>query len=75
MPLFTTQVREEAATGACILAMVGSGRFRSVDEATRVLVQYTHPTLPEPAWVEVYHRLYQKFRQGYTALRELSPGS
>lgn len=75
MPLFTTQVREEAATGACILAMVGSGRFGSVDEATRVLVQYTHPTLPDPAWVEVYHRLYQKFQKGYTALRELSPGS
>lgn len=75
MPLFTTQIKEEAATGACILAMVGSGHFKSLDEATRRIVTYTHPTLPEPKWVEVYQALYQKFEQGYTALRELLPKS
>lgn len=73
MPLFSTQVKEEAATGACILAMVGSGHFRGIDEATRALVHYTHPTLPEPRWVDVYRELYEKFQQGYSALREFFP--
>lgn len=75
MPLFTTQVREEAATGACILAMVGSRHFESFDEATRRIVTYTHPTLPEPRWVEVYQELYWKFAQGYATLRNFFPKS
>lgn len=72
-PLFATQVKEEAASGACILAMVGGEAFSSLDEATRALVRYAHPTLPDSQWVEIYQALYEKFKQGYSALREFFP--
>ncbi len=73
MPLFTTDTKEEAAFGACLLAMVGAGHFPSFEEATRVTINYVNPALPEPEWVEAYNQHYAKFKKAYPALKELFP--
>ncbi|MEN3186806.1 MAG: xylulokinase [Atribacterota bacterium] len=73
MPLLTTDTREEAAFGACLLAMVGAGCFSSLEEATQSTIHYLNPTLPEPEWVEAYNHHYAKFKKTYPALKELFP--
>lgn len=73
MPLLATDTKEEAAFGACLLAMVGVGHFSSFEEATRATINYVNPTLPEPEWVEAYTQHYAKFQKAYPALKELFP--
>ena len=46
-PLQTTKVKEEAATGAAILAMVGSGHFNSFNEAVGQMIRYDSPVNPQ----------------------------
>ena len=36
-PLFTTQVREEAATGACILAMMGTEKSSEEEIISKII--------------------------------------
>jgi xylulokinase len=72
-PLFTTDVREETALGACLLAMVGTGHFASFEEAIQSTINYVHPTLPDPRWVEAYNQSYAKFKKAYPALEEIFP--
>ena len=72
-PLLTTTTREEAATGACILAMVGTGCSSSFEEAIDTIVHYHTPTLPEPEWSEKYQSLFKKFKQLYHSLKEYFP--
>lgn len=72
-PLFTTTTREEAATGACILAMVGTGHFSNFEEAMDTIVRYHTPTLPESEWSEKYQSLFEKFKKLYDSLREYFP--
>ncbi len=72
-PLLATDTREEAALGACILAMVGAGHFSSFEEAITTTINYVNPTLPDPNWVEVYQQSYVKFQKAYPALEELFP--
>jgi xylulokinase len=72
-PLFTTDVKEETALGACLLAMVGAGHFASFEEAIQNIIHYVHPTLPDPHWVEAYNQTYAKFKKAYPALEEISP--
>lgn len=72
-PLLTTTTREEAATGACILAMVGTGCSSSFEEAIDTIVHYHTPTLPEPEWSEKYQSLFKKFKQLYHSLKKYFP--
>ncbi|WP_369018966.1 xylulokinase [Thermatribacter velox] len=72
-PLFTTTTREEAATGACILAMVGTGCFSNFEEAVNAMITYHTPTLPEPEWSEKYGLLFEKFKRLYDSLKEHFP--
>ncbi len=71
-PLFTTQVREEAATGACILAMMGIENSSEEDIISRI-IRYGNPVFPEKKAAEIYAELYLKFRDAYPALKNLFP--
>lgn len=71
-PLFTTQVREEAATGACILAMMGTEKS-SEEEIISKIIRYGNPVLPERKAAEIYAEIYPKFRDAYPALKKLFP--
>lgn len=73
IPLDTTQTQEGPGYGAAMLAMVACGRFRSVQDAARELVQIKAATLPQPELAEKYEQRYAQFRQIYPACRALFP--
>ena len=72
-PLQTTKVKEEAATGAAILAMVGSGQFRSFHEAVQQIIRYDSPVDPQEQWIPIYRERYQTYRSLYPALKPFFP--
>ncbi|NLJ37891.1 MAG: xylulokinase [Candidatus Atribacteria bacterium] len=71
--LQTTQVKEEAATGAAILAMVGSGHFQSFQEAVEQMIRYDSPVNPQNQWFSIYREKYQTYRSLYPALKPFFP--
>ncbi|MCX6090989.1 MAG: xylulokinase [Candidatus Atribacteria bacterium] len=72
-PLITTTTREEAATGAAILAMMGSHHFPSFDEAMKTLIHYHEPVSPVKEWEKIYQEQYQTFQALYPALKPFFP--
>ena len=72
-PLQSTKVKEEAATGAAILAMVGSGHFQSFNEAAQQMIRYDSPVNPQNQWFEIYREKYQTYRSLYPTLKPFFP--
>jgi len=67
--IVTTSSTEGAAQGAAILAAVGVGRFGSVEDACRALVQVTDSVEPSEN-ARVYPEHYQRYGRLYPALAE-----
>ncbi len=65
----TIEVEEGAAFGAAILAGVGVGAWKSVDEACEKAIRVAERTEPDPSSVEMLDRNYEAFKQLYSALR------
>ena len=63
---------EGSALGAALLAGVGAGVFRSVEEAADQALEIRDSTLPREANVEFYSSQYDIYRRVYPAVRELS---
>lgn len=59
----TLACEEGPGYGAAILAMVGCGVYKSVDEAVGNLVKKKDTIQPDPVLVEKYETKYQKFRR------------
>ena len=55
--------------GKAMLAMVGCGRFASVQEAADALVETASTTEPDPILKEKYEKRYRQFRLLYPALK------
>lgn len=70
--LVTVNTTEGAAYGAALLAGVGAGIWKTVDEACSVAIRITGSTAPRPEGVSFYQKAYQGYRQLYPALRDLS---
>ena len=51
------------------LAMVGCGKFASVQEASDALVEIADHVLPEPELTEKYEKAYRRWRKLYPALK------
>jgi xylulokinase len=68
--LYTTKTEQGPAYGGAILAMVGAGRYNSVEEATAKLVEYNNVIYQSPELVASYNARYQKFKMLYPALEE-----
>ena len=66
------QAEEGAAYGAAILAGVGAGNWKSVDEACDTVVRTAHTVRPNLESVAVLHRSYAMYRRVYPALREIA---
>ena len=62
---------EGAAYGAALLAGVGAGFWKSVDEACEAVVQVKRTVSVEPGASRVMQRNYQRFRKLYPALKPL----
>lgn len=63
------QASEGPALGAAILAAVGTGRYKSVREATDSIVKVDSIIKPDKEIAERYERKYQQFKQLYPALK------
>jgi xylulokinase len=68
--LVLVNVTEGAAYGAALLAGVGAGAYRSVEEAVNATVKITDHTAPITANVKEYETLYPAYRGLYPALKE-----
>ena len=56
--------------GAAMLAMVGCGKFKTVQEAADKLVETASTTEPDAALTAKYEACYQSFKKLYPALKE-----
>ena len=68
--VFTVNTREAAATGSAIVAGVGAGEYRSIEEACASLIKLESATLPNPENTAHYAELYEVYRSLYPLLRE-----
>lgn len=66
----TLAAEEGPAYGAALLAGVGAGVFRDVDDAVGRCVTLTATTAPDDATVAQYERVYGVYRDMYAALRD-----
>ena len=64
---------EVTALGGAIIAAVGSGLYKSFDEAVGKMVRVSDELFPSPTSVEIYGRLYQIYRQTYQSLKPVFP--
>lgn len=68
VPLFGVKVDEGPAFGAALLAAVGRGVFKKVEEACDQAVVVTEKVLPDGELVTLYQRLYRIWRDLYPVL-------
>ncbi len=57
--------------GGAILAMVGTGAYKSVSEACGRLVEISSSVYPDEKLTELYNKKYQNFSRLYPALKEV----
>jgi xylulokinase len=70
LPVRVPESVETTATGAAILAAVGSGVHGSIDDAVAAFVRFRPDEhAPDPDAAEAYDRAYQRYREVYFALK------
>ncbi len=69
LPLQRTLLKEQASVGAALLAGVGVGVYRDINEACERTVQYGDITQPDAARHARYDVLYAHFRELYPRLK------
>ena len=69
--IISLETEQGPSYGAAILAMVGSGLYKTVEEATAALVKQREIVPPESAIVAKYEKKYGHFRRLYPALKDL----
>jgi xylulokinase len=69
------EAEEGAAYGAAILAGVGAGMWRSVDEACDAVVRVAHRVAPDAKNSALLQKSYQTYRRIYPALHEVFPSA
>jgi len=67
--LATINTVEGAAFGAALLAGVGAGNWKNVDEACQTTIKITQSQSPEDKHVETYIEGYKLYRSMYPALK------
>lgn len=68
-PVVTTNIEEGPAIGAALLAGVGVGLFRDVEEAVRDIVEITGTTEPNASHAAIYRDLYPLYQRLYQSLK------
>ena len=72
LPLQRLSADEGAAYGAALLGGVAGGVFADPAEAVAACVKPRGTVDPEPAWIEPYRELLERYRALYPALRTVS---
>jgi xylulokinase len=67
--LVTVNTTEGAAYGAALLAGVGIGAWRSVEEACQACIKVMEKVQPGEQEVGIYNEIYPKYRELYPALK------
>ena len=70
IPLDMVKTEQGPGYGAAMLAMVGCGKFASVQEAVGKLVEVASTTEPDAALTANYEARYQSFKKLYPALKD-----
>lgn len=70
--IIVPKVKEATALGAAICAGVGAGLYPSIESASTQLVSWDKEYIPNPNNQEVYRKLYETWKQMYTAQLQLS---
>ena len=70
IPLDMVKTEQGPGYGAAMLAMVGCGKFKSVQEAADKLVETASTTEPDAALTAKYEARYQSFKKLYPALKD-----
>ena len=70
IPLDMVKTEQGPGYGAAMLAMVGCGKFASVQEAAGALVETASTTEPAAALTAKYEARYQNFKKLYPALKD-----
>lgn len=73
IPLEMVKTEQGPGYGAAMLAMVGCGRFATVQEASDALVEVASVTYPDAEIAKAYDEQYKKFRRIYPALQNVFP--
>lgn len=71
-PIVRGITNETSGLGAAVLTAVGTGLYKSIDEAIKNMVFYEKEFLPDKNHVELYHRLHKKvYKKMYKTLETL----
>ena len=73
IPLEVLKTEQGPGYGGAMLAMVGCGRYESVQAAADALVEVAGRVEPDPELTARYEARYQQFRSIYPALRQVFP--
>ena len=71
MPVDIPQTEQGPSYGAAMLAMVGCGEYKTVQEAASAIVRVKETVLPVPETSAAYEQKYRHFTKFYPALKGL----
>ena len=71
LPLEIPRTEEGPGFGAAMLAMVGTGEYKTVEDCASALTAVRETVLPVPEIAARYEEQYQKFRKIYPAMKGL----
>jgi xylulokinase len=69
-PACTINAEQGPAFGVALLAMVGIGRFKNIEEACKATIEVVKKTQPKKASARQYHQLFPIYQSLYGNLRE-----
>ncbi len=70
-PIVTLTTEQGPGLGAAMLAAVGCDWFTDLNECASVFVSYQSPVQPNPQQVEVYQKVYARYRKVYECTKEI----
>ena len=71
MPVDIPQTEQGPSYGAAMLAMVGCGEYKTIQEAASAIVRVKETVLPVPEIAAAYEQKYRHFTKFYPALKGL----
>ena len=69
-PACTMNAEQGPAFGVALLAAVGAGEFKNIEEACKATIEVTAKTVPQRAAVKTLDRSFEIYRSLYGSLKE-----